>query len=992
MRRSSTQAKKRRRDSRFPGRLVGARVLGLTALAVALAVLSLAPAQVIHRNGFEIRNPAWSRGAADATFKETAHDITDQTAHSPDRSEHIQLTAEMGNYIYYTYPLGRAPLVEELNISIWVKANRPGPQLMARLVLPHERKTDDINEPVSVLLRGDQYQLVGRWERLELRNPGKLAKEQQRLLQLEMKREVNFADAYIDQLVLNLYSGPGLTEVWLDDLEAGPVFEEPPAQPEATDKQTGKLTSLPTGPTARNGVVTLNLEHLEVNGKRFFPIGIRRSDTPLKTLRDAGFNCVWLEPTTTAAEIEEAVNLGFWLIPALPLDTGASPSSMGDALGRAVPPFLRGDAVLFWDLGGGRTLEEVPLITSAVQALRALDPGRPVAADVWDGFLQYARTLDLVGAHRWPLMTALELPQYREWLNQRRLLAQPRSSFQWTWVQTHLPDWYTSLVYDRKSDAGGQPMTSNDYTEPIGPEPEQIRLLTYTALAAGCQGLGFWSDRFLADSHQGRDRLLALALLNQELHMLEPLLLSVIEQPTWITTSVPEVQAAVVRTEKGLLVLPMWLGKGAQFVPGQSAVATLTMTVPQAPGGTQAWQITPGNVQSLPIERVIGGTKVTVPDFGLTTAIVFTSDNSPTGLLVRFQDHARRTRKLAAQWAHDLAKVEIDKVLKIEADLERAGHTLPDGKALQDDAQARLTASEEHWGHGDFRQSYQEAQRALRPLRIMMRAQWEQAIRGLDSPVASPFAVSFYTLPRHWDFMDRVRHATPGINVLPDGGFEADPRKEPSGWRPQQVTTDEVELLSWRIGIETDETKPLLAPQSSTSNDPTKQPASGNQPTAPLLAEPPKPAQLAPQEGQRCLKLQIKPKNPLLPPGALERTFLAVNSPVVHLPAGSLVRVSAWVRITQPIAASVDGALFYDSAGGEPMAVRLTGTTNGWKKYTLYRQVPSTGTISVTLALTGMGTVYFDDVRIEPLTPDTASVPATQWRKQDAVNAQNPKP
>ena len=107
-------------------------------------------------------------------------------------------------------------------------------------------------------------------------------------------------------------------------------------------------------------------------------------------------------------------------------------------------------------------------------------------------------------------MTSLELPQYLTWLNQRRLLAQPRSTFQWTWVQTHLPDWYTSLVYDRKSDAGGKAMTDGDYKDPIGPQPEQIRLLTYTALAAGCQGLGFWSDRFLADSHQGRDRLLEL--------------------------------------------------------------------------------------------------------------------------------------------------------------------------------------------------------------------------------------------------------------------------------------------------------------------------------------------------------------------------------------------------------------------------------------------------------------------------------------------------
>src|SRR5262249_11484035 len=154
----------------------------------------------------------------------------------------------------------------------------------------------------------------------------------------------------------------------------------------------------------------------------------------------------------------------------------------------------------------------------------------------------------------------------------------------------------------------------------------------------------------------------------------------------WMDTSIGEVKAAVLRTEKGVVVLPMWLGKGAQYVPGQSAAVRLSMTVPQVPSGTQAWEVTPGDVHALQIERVIGGTRVTVPEFGLTTAIVFTADNSPSGLLVRFQDHARRTRKLAAQWAHDLAEEEIKKVLQVEADLERSGHILPDGKALKDDA------------------------------------------------------------------------------------------------------------------------------------------------------------------------------------------------------------------------------------------------------------------------------------------------------------------
>ena len=84
------------------------------------------------------------------------------------------------------------------------------------------------------------------------------------------------------------------------------------------------------------------------------------------------------------------------------------------------------------------------------------------------------------------------------------------------------------------------------------------------------------------------------------------------------------------------------------------------------------------------------------------------------------------------------------------------------------------------------------------------------------------------------------------------------------------------------------------------------------------------------------------------------------------------MRISGWVRIPKAITASADGALFYDSAGGEPLAIRLLGPTE-WKQFTLYREVPSSGSIYVTLAMTGLGTVYFDDVRIEPLMGETTA-------------------
>src|SRR5262249_702136 len=194
----------------------------------------------------------------------------------------------------------------------------------------------------------------------------------------------------------------------------------------------------------------------------------------------------------------------------------------------------------------------------------------------------------------------------------------------------------------------------------------------------------------------------------------------------------------------------------------------------------------------------------------------------------------------------------------------------------------RLTQVEELWDAHKYSEAYLEAHRAVRPLRLLQRACWDEAIKDLtptglvvtrgappdgadtlprkptphtmQSPsittaVSSPYAVSFYTLPRHWAFMEQIRAAKPGENVLPGGDFEAPPGDWPSAWLPQAVTlpSDDVELSAERVTEDA-------------------------------------------QEGRQCLRLRIKPKDPLHAPAALERTFLAVHTPAVRLTPGGPAR------------------------------------------------------------------------------------------------------
>src|SRR5262249_3091556 len=76
----------------------------------------------------------------------------------------------------------------------------------------------------------------------------------------------------------------------------------------------------------------------------------------------------------------------------------------------------------------------------------------------------------------------------------------------------------------------------------------------------------------------------------------------------------------------------------------------------------------------------------------------------------------------------------------------------------------RLGEAKTAWDAEDYGKAYQDAQRAVRPLRILMRAEWEAATKSLGPdapPTASPYAVSFYTLPKHWRFRQQLGACTP---------------------------------------------------------------------------------------------------------------------------------------------------------------------------------------------------------------------------------------
>jgi hypothetical protein len=236
---------------------------------------------------------------------------------------------------------------------------------------------------------------------------------------------------------------------------------------------------------------------------------------------------------------------------------------------------------------------------------------------------------------------------------------------------------------------------------------------------------------------------------------------------------------------------------------------------------------------------------------------------------------------------------------------------------------------------------YRQSRRAMRPLRMLERSAWDAVAGELSSPVESPFAVNFATLPQQVAFAGNVEGAELGDNRLPAGSCEDLDTMQGAGWRPWQH-----EFTPLEIGV-------ALSPS-------------------------------LPHDGASCLTLTAKAREGTAAPDVVESPPVWVTTPPVRFEAHELVKIHGWVRIPRPIAGTVDGLLVIDSWTGEALASRFE-QTDGWREFTLYRAAPQTADLTLTFALTGIGEASIDAVTIRPvLRPEAAAVPGGIARQGSA--------
>lgn len=862
---------------------------------------------------FEEGGPSWKTAGGDAVARVTFHDRVTEEPRSGQRCERISITADNGTCVYFCHEVGQASVIDELAPSIWIRSDRAGLQLFAEVVLPRSRDPRT-NQPLSTLIPGPSYTGLGKWQQLRITELPRAVNRAARALRAQYGPTVDEREAYLVRLVVNVYGGPGVTNVWLDDLEiAGYVGRVAPAGLGADESERlFGATTTPSGASAavgRGGLpkVELNGPVLSAEGRPIFPRMIRYCGEPLALLAQLGFQGVWMETPATVELMKEADRLKMWVVcpPPVAPEEKAAQGDRVTATPEIGPEYAR---VLAWNLGRGLFGQHLELTQRRTEQIResCRQFTRPLVGLAESDLRSYSRYLNILLVGREPLGTSMELADYAVWLRNRPLLARPGTPI-WTTVQTqYSPVWIRQLE-------GLDPSRPAPRTIPY----EQLRLLVFTAMGAGSRGLLFEQTTPLSATDAAtRTRAMALELINRELTMLEPWLAGGSLSGT-ITSTVPEVGGAVLRSDRARLLLPVWVGKGSQYVPGQSSAHSLAVTAPGVPESSLAYEIVPGMLRPLQKARSLGGLRVTVGEFDLADPILLSQYPLVIGEVHRL---ASAAGPRMAELQRLLAVAKLQAVEQTVRDLSRR---VPAPKPTQDfmeKANESLRACNDLLGRRQYSEGYDAARRSMRAVRALERAYWETATAKLPSLVSSPASVAFASLPSHAALAERLNGAQFGPNLLPAGDFEDLATALRMGWRHFQHRAEGVTAAA----------------------DVAAGSAHG---------------------GKFGLRLVVRPEDEKNPPAMLETAPIWITSPAVEVKAGDTICIRAWVRVPKALTSTVDGLLVFDSMGGEVLADRI-GATAKWREVVYYRAAPEDGVCTVTFALCGLGEAWVDDVRI----------------------------
>ncbi|WP_437227181.1 hypothetical protein SH661x_000216 [Planctomicrobium sp. SH661] len=930
-----------------PTRLIRAIRVGYTAFACLLLFCNVSPGQQtetqVLRFGFEDDTPIGQPYTKNMLAAMTQHVITREDAHSGSSCERFffQSAQPQVDESRIAITLPQARVFNELTARLWVRSNCQQVRLGMRIRFPHH-KDPRTNEPLEVELFGAPYSDFKNWQELVCETSdetmrSRLIRVRQQISDSLNPVRLDEREAYVDQLIVQFQIPAGQSALQLDDLEFGPVVRPTTLVPESNAKLNA------------GSVLTMENDRIRKNGEPFFPLITLYHAEALDLIARTGVNMIWIRnyddrPLLTALQ---GMDIGAIAYPPQPAPSEA-------ILNRSALPTMPEwtSPIWAWIMGINLPASDRQFVTAWTGQVRDADRAihRPIIADVAADEREYHRPIDLISITRCQLHTSHSSLDHFEDLRGRRSHTLPGKP-PMTFVQTEA----SGALLDYFGDRTNIPIV----------EPEQILHQGFEAIAAGFKGIGFWKQiPFDTDVPGLKERLDAIRIFSIHARLLEPFIATgrIVEDANEVQVQVdplrgrapkasssplanrwdrpvnpqgkagpaatesPDIRATVFHTDHGLLILLVWHEPGAQCVPGPQTATNVRVLIGGIGDVATACEVTPTSVgqSNLAMERIAGGTELTLKEFDQYAAIIVTGTAEEAKSIEKL---AWKTRQAAAESFVSLAESKLARVREIQDQLAAVGSPpVLNAEFTFSQAEKYLDQARHELSTGRANDARIASQKAMQSLRSLQRSHWELATASMTAPTSTMEATSFQTLPDHWKLITQLGKSSGfGENRLPSGNFE----NESALAQPNDAQGE----VSWTSGTQESRFTSLRLIRESVS-------------------------------GNSHLSMIVKPEAP-----ASQKAVLV--SPPVEVAAGDLIVMSGQVRIPHPLNGPDHRFEIFDTLAGREGAISLKAKATDWTPFRIVRYANEAASCRLRFELLGPGIAEVDNVQVHVLQAPT---------------------
>lgn len=640
--------------------------------------------------------------------------------------ELIEASFEHGTKVYLTYAIEPCVVLEDLKASLRIFSAQSGLRVGFRVVFPRSAHPATHN-PITEVLLGTPNEGGGRWSTSTITAVPAQFNERVQYLKTKFGAGVDLRDAYIDAVVLSVYSDPGTIKIKVDDLRIEGMVS--PTSPPIVQERTmdGGLQVQATLP------VQEQLRALQASVPRW----IVYNGESLHHLKSLGFTAIITNNPNDPLVAEQALASQMGVI-AQPPDL--VPTEELSTSYRHIQGWLLGTTLDRSNLDSSRLLAS--RLTRFPQWL-----ARPIVGEAMEMYGQYSRMSDSLAVPL-PLPTRIRSASEAAQIMQTELRPLAGRSSALVSIVTQMPDeWFVQKAIANRA-LRANVSSSFDY------DLLQVRLQFYRSMMQGARGFIFRSARSSSPLDSGeitsQKRGEGYASINLDIDLLMPWIQA--GQSTWrtIPTDSPNHTATVLETPKSQLAIIVASGPMDQICSVAPTTERLKVTLPVSGQMRSVYRITHGELELMRPEQTPGGWQVVIENPAMIEQIVSAADALPLTYL--------RDKLSQPEIATGLVSSRIDmsaqaiELAQLSMNSQRVPTNDPRWEEIKR-AESHQRSSMILLKRSNIPQAMKAADQALMTAQRVVRSSWDEATSQFGAFQSTPLLASPLSLPIHWEFI-----------------------------------------------------------------------------------------------------------------------------------------------------------------------------------------------------------------------------------------------